>query len=367
MKKILQTIIAAFVVVSVNAQVKKVILEDFTGTWCGWCPEGTVIIDQLLAANPTNFIPVASHNGDALEIPDGAAIDNGLNVTAYPNGAVDRFQFPGQAKIPMSRSLWSSSFNTRKNTPAIVSISINNAVKIATDSFSATIKVKFTSAPTAGIPLKMNVYILEDSIPATGSLNQSNYSANVQGGASPLTNWYHNATLRKALGGAWGFSTTIPASPVVGTEYSENIKFNIPAAWVQKHINVVAFVAYDGAAASNQKEILNAEQYPLKYWYPTGVNNFVEENPVLNVYPNPASLNSIIKCSFILKEDAKVSLQIINAFGQVVSQPYNSFEISGAHTIQWSAKENEKITPGLYFVRISTDKGQVMTQRLILQ
>lgn len=36
-----------------NAQtVKKVMLEDFTGTWCGWCPEGTVIVEQLQAANP---------------------------------------------------------------------------------------------------------------------------------------------------------------------------------------------------------------------------------------------------------------------------------------------------------------------------
>jgi thiol-disulfide isomerase/thioredoxin len=370
MKKILYTLFlvgSASFAAQAQTTVKKVILEDFTGTWCGWCPEGTVILEQLAAANPTNFIPVASHNGDGLEIPDGAAIDNGLNVTGYPNGAVDRFQFPGQAKIPMSRSLWTSSFNTQKAKTAIVSVSFENAVKTGADTYSATVKVKFSSAPTAGIPLKMNVYLLEDSIAATGALAQGNYSSNVQAGADPLTNWFHNHTLRKALGGAWGFSTTIPASPVVGTTYSENITFTIPAAWVAKHINVVAFVAYDGPAASNQKEILNAEQYKLKYWYPTAVNSVTENLVETNIYPNPAKLNSFVKFSFNLMEDANVTMEVINTFGQVVSRPYSSFEIKGAHTIQWSASENGSLVPGMYFVRLTTDKGGSQVNRLILE
>jgi hypothetical protein len=125
---------------------------------------------------------VASHNGDALEVAEGAAIDVALNVTGYPNGAVDRFQFPGQAKIPMSRGAWSNSVNTRLALSAIVSVSFENAVKTGANTYAAKVNVKFTSAPTAGVPLKMNVYILEDSIAATGAYDQDNYSANVQGG-----------------------------------------------------------------------------------------------------------------------------------------------------------------------------------------
>ncbi|MBK8144845.1 MAG: Omp28-related outer membrane protein [Bacteroidetes bacterium] len=233
MKKIVTLSLLTLLSIGSQCQVKKVILEDFTGTWCGWCPEGTVILEGLLASNPANFIPVASHNGDALEVPDGAAIDVALNVTGYPNGAVDRFQFPGQAKIPMGRGSWAGSVSTRLGTPAIVSVSFENAVKTGANTYSAKVNVKFTSAPTAGVPLKMNVYILEDSIPATGANAQGNYSANVQGGASPLTNWFHNGTLRDALGGVWGYAT-IPANPVVGTTYSENLNITIPANWVTK-------------------------------------------------------------------------------------------------------------------------------------
>jgi|JI10StandDraft_1071094.scaffolds.fasta_scaffold95644_2 hypothetical protein len=369
MKKLVYSLsFLSFLSLSMNAQtVKKVILEDFTGTWCGWCPEGTVILEGLLAANPTTFIPIGTHYGDGLEIPDGLAINDGLLVTGYPNGAVDRFKFTGAAKIPMSRSLWSNSFNTRKALTAPVSVSFQNA-SVSGTTYSAKVNVKFTTAPTAGVPLKMNVYLLEDSIPATGANAQSNYSNAVQGGADPLTNWFHNATLRKALGGAWGFSTTIPASPVVGTVYSESISFTIPAGWVKKHINVVAFVAYDGTAANNQKEILNADQLPLKYWFPTTVNDLEEENQLaLMVSPNPASNNSFIKASFTLTEDANVKMEILNSFGQIVSKPYSSYEIAGSHTIQWNPKEySAAIAPGMYFVRISSDKGQSSVSKLMI-
>ncbi|MBK8144846.1 MAG: T9SS type A sorting domain-containing protein [Bacteroidetes bacterium] len=134
-----------------------------------------------------------------------------------------------------------------------------------------------------------------------------------------------------------------------------------------KNINIVAFVAYDGTVASNQKEILNAEQYPLKYWYPTNVNEVAENDLQVNVYPNPATLTSVVKTSFILKDDAVVTMQVLNSLGQVVSKPYNSFEIKGAHTIQWSPIENRNLAPGMYFMQISTDKGASKITKLLIQ
>lgn len=370
MKKILLPIVATSLsFCAAQAQVKKVILEDFTGTWCGWCPEGTVVVENLLAAYPSTFIPVASHNGDALEIPDGAAIDAGLNVTSYPGGAVDRNKFPSQAKIPMSRSAWASSYATRAAMTAIVSVSFSD-VKITGTTYSAKINVKFTSAPNSGVPLKMNVYLTEDSIAATGTLAQGNYSSAVQSGASPLVGWYHNATLRQALGGAWGFAGVIPAAPVVGTTYSKDISFTIPTAWDAKHINVIAFVAYDGTAASFQKEILNAEQFPLKQWAKAATisDNKTIEDLGVSIYPNPAKNNSFIKTTFTLKQDANVSLQVLNAMGQVVSKPYTSFEIAGSHTIQWNAQEySNAIAPGTYFISLSTDKGGYSVSKLIIE
>jgi hypothetical protein len=44
---------------------KAVIIEEGTGTWCGWCPRGAVAMEDLIAAHPNDFIGVAVHNGDS--------------------------------------------------------------------------------------------------------------------------------------------------------------------------------------------------------------------------------------------------------------------------------------------------------------
>ena len=367
MKKILTVSILAAVAFNSNAQIKKVMLEDYTGTWCGWCPEGAVITEQLHAAHPTTFIPVACHINDALMIANANDVPTALGVGGLPAGAVDRFNFSSQSTIAIDRSLWSNSFDTRAALPAKASISFTNTAKSG-GTYTATVNVKFTSAPTAGVPIKMNVYILEDSIPATGTNEQENYSSQVQSGASPLANWFLNGTLRQALGGVWGYDSMIPSTVVVGTNYTQNITFSLDSTWAAKHINVVAFVAYDGTAAANQKEIINTEQMALKT-FGSGVTsiNEIKSNMQASVYPNPAKMNSYIMTSFELTEDATVSMKVLNALGQAVSKPYNSFEIKGAHTIQWSPLENANIVPGIYFLQLSTDKGGDQTSRLVIQ
>ena len=47
--------------------VKKVVLEEFTGAWCGACPNGTLVAESILAANPASCILVAWHDHDPLE------------------------------------------------------------------------------------------------------------------------------------------------------------------------------------------------------------------------------------------------------------------------------------------------------------
>jgi len=31
-----------------NGQIKNVLLEQHTGAWCGWCVDGTVVMDGIL-------------------------------------------------------------------------------------------------------------------------------------------------------------------------------------------------------------------------------------------------------------------------------------------------------------------------------
>src|SRR4051812_35948630 len=80
---------------SSSAQSRHVLLEEFTGSWCGWCPRGIVAINQLEQTAPGKVIPVAIHissSPDPMENAQGDSLAAGIptlsSQTAIPG-------FPG--------------------------------------------------------------------------------------------------------------------------------------------------------------------------------------------------------------------------------------------------------------------------------
>lgn len=362
MKKLL---LASLMLASVGTYaqtVKKVMVEDFTGLQCGWCPEGTLILEDLHKTNPTNFIPVAIHGGtfeyDASPFFTTTAEDLivGLNQTSYPGGAVDRKVYASNPKIPMSRTMWEDAFNARKAETAIVSVGFTNTYNTGGDNYEMDINVKFTAAPVAGVPIKVNVYIIEDSIRATGALAQDNYSSNIQGKKSPLDPWYHNRTFRMATSGEpWGYDM-VPATVEVDKVYTKHVTFTANSSWVKKQVRLVAYVAYNGTAAADKKSIMNAEETTLGSFFPASVKNVNADANILSVYPNPATVNDVVKVEYNTPENGYVSMKVYNAMGQLVAQPFYSNEVKGVHTMQWKASENG-LAAGTYFMHLTTPGG----------
>lgn len=52
---------ASLLTTSVSA-VKRVLMEEFTGLMCGWCPRGIASIEACKEAYPDNFVAIAKHN-----------------------------------------------------------------------------------------------------------------------------------------------------------------------------------------------------------------------------------------------------------------------------------------------------------------
>lgn len=48
---------------------KRIVVEEATGMWCGYCPEGIVAMETLQERHPDNFIGVAVHVNDILSVP----------------------------------------------------------------------------------------------------------------------------------------------------------------------------------------------------------------------------------------------------------------------------------------------------------
>ena len=63
---------------------RRTIVEEFTGTWCGWCPTGITGLEMVNAQYPDKAITIAIHADDPM------AIEYGITAPSYPYAYVDR-------------------------------------------------------------------------------------------------------------------------------------------------------------------------------------------------------------------------------------------------------------------------------------
>ena len=47
---------------------QKIVIENWTATWCGYCPDGTYVLDELMEGYPNQVYGVAHHRMDDLTV-----------------------------------------------------------------------------------------------------------------------------------------------------------------------------------------------------------------------------------------------------------------------------------------------------------
>jgi len=67
---------------------KRALLEEYTGTWCGWCVRGYVALEMLAELYPDDYVLVSYHNGDPMEVVFSNEYPSA--VAGFPDAWVDR-------------------------------------------------------------------------------------------------------------------------------------------------------------------------------------------------------------------------------------------------------------------------------------
>ena len=67
--------------------VHRALVEEYTGTWCGWCTRGLVAMKLLAETYGDDFIGVAYHNADPMEVTTSYPSP----VQGFPSAFVDRY------------------------------------------------------------------------------------------------------------------------------------------------------------------------------------------------------------------------------------------------------------------------------------
>ena len=65
------------------------VIEEFTGTWCGWCPRGIVGMEKIHEQYGDRVVQIAAHSGDVMAISAYNAIINTF-CSGYPGSVTDR-------------------------------------------------------------------------------------------------------------------------------------------------------------------------------------------------------------------------------------------------------------------------------------
>ncbi len=365
MKNILSLYVLFFlsIIVSTAQPAKRIMLEEFTGTWCGGCPEGTLRGETIYSNYPQECIQLAWHRMDPLTIAENQSFQDRFNVSSYPTALFNRYRNQNFPYNPLY-TLWMTNYYLQRNIPAIASVSFTNMIRNGS-TYSCDVNVEFYSLPESGIPIKINILLIEDSIPAVGILEQTNYSSTVENGNDPLQHWKHNSVVRKAVGGTWGIGGAVPALVTPGTVYTQPMNFTIDPTWNAAFMNAVAYVAYDQDTTSNHSQILNSEVIHLENFVSTGIQE-ATIGSAISIFPNPMSYGQTACIAYELKESSEIEISIINAAGALVSKPFRSYETAGKHTFLWST-ERSNPAKGNYFVRVLCQNGESYIQKFVIE
>ena len=214
---------------------KRVLVEDYTGTWCGWCPRISYAIEKL-EDETEDAVIVAAHQGDPMQFNKISSLMSNFNITGFPTGIINRevsWTYPqpdnvGQVTAKLSQK-------------AYIGLAINSSLDGNNLSINAKVKIGYNYAA-----LKLGVYIVEDNL----VYDQENYTS-YYGGSSVLKDFKHHNVLRESLTNILG--DQLPNENVGHDKiFERNFTYSIPPAYNKSNIKIVAFVT-----PGSSKAVLN--------------------------------------------------------------------------------------------------------------
>lgn len=210
---------------------RKVVLEDYTGTWCGYCPSVAHAVEEAHAA--TNDIAVvaihktASSNPDIMHFDDVQILQDEFGVSGFPSARINR------------STVWGSPYELA----SIISmagvdtdLAIGILSKLDGNTLSVQTDVVYENGSQNGD--KPVVYLLESGVihEQTNYYNTDATSPYYQQG-NPIPNFVHNEALRLSFTEVLGDNISATAEL---EEFSKTFTVTILDGYNRMNISLVA-------------------------------------------------------------------------------------------------------------------------------
>lgn len=215
--------------VSTEPANRNVVIEEFTGVNCGFCPDGHRIVREYQEANPGRVFAINIHQGGYAALYTtqwGNALNNQTGMAgSYPSGTINRHVFSGGV-TGLSRADFASCGNQIKEMPSFVNVAAQASIDAATRTLTVNVEVYYTGDAETGSNY-LNVALLQDSVigPQSGGSNFNPTQVTADG------QYIHMHMLRDLLTGQWGEELTVEGSAVIpqGTLFQKTYTYTIPA------------------------------------------------------------------------------------------------------------------------------------------
>ena len=227
--------------VSTDPTNRNVIIEEFTGRNCGYCPDGHKIANQICHDNPGRVWAVNVHAGGYaptsypnFNTPESNTILNGFNVTGFPSGAVNRSDYTA-----LNRGQWASVAAQQMGQVAECNVAGQAVINPATRMAKITVEVYYTGNSTESSNY-LTIMMLQDSIMGSQAGGQSNPDQMING------QYCHMHILRSTVTPTWGEEIT---PTTAGTLITKEYMYEIPASigspnGVEVDLDNIIFLAF---------------------------------------------------------------------------------------------------------------------------
>jgi hypothetical protein len=215
--------------VNKTPQTRNIILEEYTGINCGYCPDGHRLGDELHAAYPDKAWQINIHAGSyaaAYTTPEGTALNSSFVTMGYPAGVVSRELVKtgeNQYVYSIGRSGWKSVAEQLMVLNAYVNVAAKTTINKRTRKLTCKVQAYFTDSSTVGAGKNfINIVLLQDNIWGNQSGATNFYPAMYDAATGK---YKHNHMLRTFITGVGG--EAMPTN-TKGTLYSKTFTYTIP-------------------------------------------------------------------------------------------------------------------------------------------
>jgi hypothetical protein len=216
------------------SDIKKTLLEDYTGARCQNCPRAARTATALEAQNKGELIIVAIHAG-GFAVPFGSKFksdfrtntgdlwnsSSGFAIPGYPSGVFNRKSYASNPVVNTDTK-WSTIYGFAKEDPMVVKLDLTTEYDTTVSALNVTVKAKFRKSYSNNVML--SVIVIEDGI----------VGAQVDGNED-LEEYEFEHMLRGTLNGDWG-SQLNSKSPI---KFNDTANFSVRDFALLKGFNYI--------------------------------------------------------------------------------------------------------------------------------